>query len=60
MSSSKTSAQQAFAASGGVQIPIAPADDPFGALDSLMSVIEALCPIWPARGPLLIAREMLL
>jgi hypothetical protein len=34
-------------------------EDPFDALDALMSVIEALCPVWPER-PTAFAGEMLL
>jgi hypothetical protein len=48
-----------FAASGGLQAPAPAVDDPFDALDALMSVIEALCPVWPDR-PKELAGEMLL
>jgi hypothetical protein len=36
-----------------IEAPIAPssAQDPFQALDDLMQVIEALCPVWPPRDP---------
>jgi hypothetical protein len=62
MSSFKTPADAPFAASGGLQAleaSPAPVDDPFDALDALMSVIEALCPVWPER-PRELAGEMLL
>lgn len=48
-----------FAVSGGLQAPPPPADDPFDALDALMSVIEALCPVWPER-PVVSGGDMLL
>jgi hypothetical protein len=60
MSSSKTPSEPLFAASGGLQILPAPVEDPFSALDALMSVIEALCPSWPQRGPFLTTGAMLL
>lgn len=41
---------QPFAAEGGVtHVPAATSRDPFEALDDLMTVIEALCPVWPSR-----------
>jgi hypothetical protein len=49
-----------IAASGGLQGPAPPADDPFQALDGLMSVIEALCPVWPQRPLLSSGGDMLL
>jgi len=36
-------------AHGGVTAPKAEIRDPFAELDDLMTVIEALCPEWPAR-----------
>jgi hypothetical protein len=60
MSFSMTMPEPLFAASGGIQVPPAPVEDPFTALDALMSVIEALCPSWPQRGPLLTTDAMLL
>ena len=43
---------QPFAADGGIaHEPIAVhSRDPFEALDDLMTVIEALCPVWPNRA----------
>jgi hypothetical protein len=32
-----------------LQGPAAISRDPFEALDDLMTVIEALCPVWPYR-----------
>ena len=41
---------QPFAADGGItHVPAAISRDPFEALDDLMTVIEALCPVWPNR-----------
>lgn len=54
-----TPADSPFAANGGLQGPAPVVQDPFDALDALMSVIEALCPVWPQR-PVLAASEMLL
>jgi hypothetical protein len=48
-----------FAAAGGLTAAPAPVEDPFDALDALMSVIEALCPVWPERT-MQVAGEMLL
>ncbi len=36
----------------GADVPTWPAqqpDDPFRALDELMAVVEAFCPVWPER-----------
>jgi hypothetical protein len=42
--------EQPFAADGGItHVPAATSRDPFEALDDLMTVIEALCPVWPKR-----------
>ena len=39
-----------FAADGGITlVPAATGRDPFEAFDDLMTVIEALCPVWPSR-----------
>ena len=39
-----------FAADGGMtHVPAVTSRDPFEALDDLMTVIEALCPVWPNR-----------
>lgn len=48
---SSSPADQPLAAFAGV--PVAPVDsrNPFAALDDLMTVVEALCPIWPPRAP---------
>ena len=59
MSSLKKPADTPFAANGGLQGPAPAVEDPFDALDALMSVIEALCPVWPER-PMLCVGEMLL
>ncbi len=45
-----TDSQQPFAADGGItHVPAATNRDPLEALDDLMTVIEALCPVWPKR-----------
>lgn len=38
-----------LAAEGGIATPTESARDPFEALDDLMAVVEALCPVWPSR-----------
>lgn len=40
--------------------PSQAAGDPYEALDDLMVVVEALCPVWPIRGPLREGSRMLL
>jgi hypothetical protein len=44
-------ARQPLAANGGLEQQLGRPPDPFGALDDLMVVVEALCPRWPAREP---------
>jgi hypothetical protein len=39
-----------LAASGGVVVIPRSEREPYEALDDLMSVVEAICPIWPLRG----------
>jgi hypothetical protein len=42
---------QPFAAEGGItHVEAATGRDPFEAFDDLMTVIEALCPVWPDRA----------
>ena len=38
-----------FVADGGVQEHTSSSRDPYVVLDDLMVVVEALCPVWPAR-----------
>ena len=38
-----------FAANAGIKLPIPAPQDPMRALDDLMVVVEALCPVWPER-----------
>ena len=38
-----------FVTEGGISLPIPVPADPYAALDDLMKVVEALCPIWPER-----------
>lgn len=46
---SSDAAVHPFASDGGVTGPALECRDPFAALDDLMQVVEALCPIWPER-----------
>jgi hypothetical protein len=39
-----------LAGSGGVVVISRSEREPYETLDDLMSVVEALCPIWPIRG----------
>jgi hypothetical protein len=60
MSSSETSAEPPFAADGGVE-PLRRVElDPYRALDELMAVVEALCPVWPERETFHTGTRMLL
>lgn len=57
MNSSPNSADPVLVAATGLTAPPAarPPADPYAALDDLMTVVEALCPVWPARpgiGPM--------
>ena len=51
-----------FAAEGGLDAALAVPgiEDPYQALDNLMAVVEALCPIWPPRETLRPTTRMLL
>jgi hypothetical protein len=60
MNSSKAPTEQPFANAGGISVPATSEKDPYRALDDLMSVVEALCPIWPQREPFVSTAEMLL
>lgn len=45
-----TNNEQPFVTDGGItHVPAATSGDPFEAFDDLMTVIEALCPVWPDR-----------
>jgi hypothetical protein len=45
-----TNIEQPFATNGGMaHVPATTSRAPFEALDDLMTVIEALCPVWPNR-----------
>jgi hypothetical protein len=39
-----------FACEGGVVATAQSEREPYEVLDDLMSVVEALCPVWPSRG----------
>ena len=49
MSSFVKSVEPPFAAEGGIDLPHRLDEDPYTRLDELMAVVEALCPVWPAR-----------
>lgn len=49
-----------LAAGGGVHVPAVPTDDPLRALDDLMAVVEAMCPVWPERVSFVDGGKMLL
>jgi hypothetical protein len=49
MSSCEKSTDSPLAADGGIGASVATPDDPYQALDDLMAVVEALCPVWPQR-----------
>jgi hypothetical protein len=52
--------EQPLAGAGGDRVPATSESDPFRVLDDLMSVVEALCPTWPQRGPFVSSGAMLL
>jgi hypothetical protein len=60
VTTSSESTDQPLIADGGITVPIPPLVDPYKALDELMVVVEALCPVWPQRetfeghGPMLL------
>jgi len=60
MNSSRKLADAPFAASAGIQSPVAIDGDPYAALDELMVVVEALCPEWPPRPTFVDGGRMLL
>jgi hypothetical protein len=60
MSSSERLPEPPFAAAAGIRSPAARGEDGFRELDDLMAVVEALCPRWPARKPLVDSPMMLL
>jgi hypothetical protein len=49
MTSFAESPDAPFAAEGGLRAPSPVDGDPYQALDDLMTVVEALCPVWPPR-----------
>lgn len=60
MNSCAKSTEPPLAASGGVNMPARDHEDPFRTLDDLMTVVEALCPLWPQRDVFLDGGKMLL
>jgi hypothetical protein len=49
MTSYNKSDSHPFVAEGGLPYVSGNPSDPFQALDDLMVVVEALCPVWPQR-----------
>lgn len=60
MNSSRKPLDQPFANDAGATLPVVPDEDPYRTLDDLMFVVEALCPVWPERGPFIDSGKMLL
>jgi hypothetical protein len=60
MNSFTKPADQPFAGDGGIPVEPRQEDDPYGKLDDLMAVVEALCPHWPQRSTFESAGQMLL
>lgn len=60
MTFSGNSTDQPFAGDGGIKPALVSGEDPYRVLDDLMFVVEALCPIWPERGPFVESGKMLL
>jgi hypothetical protein len=49
MNSSDNPKVYPFSAEGGAAYQVDLSRDPFEALDDLMTVVEAMCPVWPTR-----------
>lgn len=49
MSSFETRSEPPIVSDGGLSRTPGPIEDPYRALDDLMVVVEALCPVWPRR-----------
>jgi hypothetical protein len=60
MNFSKNSPDQPLAGDGGISVTPPQSEDPYRALDDLMSVVEALCPVWPERETFVNGGRMLL
>ena len=60
MSSSAKTLEPLFAADAGLAAPLRTEQDPYRALDDLMVVVEALCPVWPPREGFVDGGKMLL
>lgn len=60
MDFSAKSTEPPLAAEGGLAAPEQHAADPYAALDDLMAVVEALCPVRPERPLRVKLGEMLL
>lgn len=60
MSSSAKSTEAPLAAGAGIDVAPTVPDDPYEALDDLMAVVEALCPVWPKRPPFAGGTKMVL
>jgi hypothetical protein len=60
MISSAKSPEPPIAAEGGLAMPERREGDPYRALDDLMAVVEALCPVWPSRDRIIEGRRILM
>ncbi len=60
MSSSARSTEAPLAADAGLDAAPSVPDDHYQALDDLMVVVEALCPVWPQRPPFAGGTKMVL
>jgi hypothetical protein len=60
MNSFAKPAEPPFAAEGGLGASVRREEDPYRALDDLMAVVEALCPVWPPRDAFTSGARMLL
>lgn len=60
MNSLPKSTEAPIAAYDGLEPPVRLDVDPYLALDDLMVVVEALCPVWPERELFVDGGEMLL
>ncbi len=53
-------AEPPFAAEAGIGALAFREEDPYRMFDDLMAAVEALCPVWPRRGPFVNGGRMLL
>jgi hypothetical protein len=60
MTFSSNSTDEPFANDAGITRSVVSDEDPYGLLDDLMVVVEALCAIWPERRAFVESDKMLL